>query len=362
MHRPATSRRGFLASLCIPCFASEPGKGRLFPSAVKRYPDPATEFPMARLTDPHCTSLLPPNYAHPISRRDTFLIYASNQSGSFEAFSLDFRTGQSRQLTESEKFDPASFTLYSADRLLAHFDGPRLLSTTLNSLHSRELYRLPEPFTPAGLAISEDSQFAVIIEKSESKNRLTLIPLNGGTPQQLVESDQELAGPIPRPRRASILYRRAGEVWLVNYDARQNYRLKLAPGQTGPARWSPDGRTVLYLNYPDDPHKLHALREFTPDTNQDNLVAETTQYISFAPNADASVFLGASGAKASPYVLLLVRAVRRELTLAEHHSSDTSIVNPFFSSDSQRIFFGSDRDGKPALYTMSVTRLVEETK
>jgi oligogalacturonide lyase len=35
---------------------------------------------------------------------------------------------------------------------------------------------------------------------------------------------------------------------------------------------------------------------------------------------------------------------------------------PMFSPNSQRIFFHSDRDGKMAIYTMAVDRLVEATE
>ena len=53
--------------------------------------------------------------------------------------------------------------------------------------------------------------------------------------------------------------------------------------------------------------------------------------------------------------------MKRELTLAEHRASDAHMVAPIFAPNSQRIFFGSDRDGKPAIYTMSVEKFVEET-
>jgi len=96
--------------------------------------------------------------------------------------------------------------------------------------------------------------------------------------------------------------------------------------------------------------------------NEDRFVAPTTQYVHFGRNADGTVFVGASGSKASPHVLLLVRAAQRELTLAEHRSSDPNMVAPVFSPNSQRVFFSSDQHGKPAIYTMSVERLVEETE
>ena len=84
--------------------------------------------------------------------------------------------------------------------------------------------------------------------------------------------------------------------------------------------------------------------------------------MTFNRNGDSSVMVGASGSKASPYVLLLVRSVKRELTLCEHRASDPRQVTTLFSPNSQRIFFQSDRDGKMAIYTMPVDRLVEETE
>jgi oligogalacturonide lyase len=61
-------------------------------------------------------------------------------------------------------------------------------------------------------------------------------------------------------------------------------------------------------------------------------------------------------------VLLLLRATSRELTLCEHRASDPASVAPVFSPDSQRIYFQSDRHGKPAIYRMRVDTLVEKTE
>jgi oligogalacturonide lyase len=118
---------------------------------------------------------------------------------------------------------------------------------------------------------------------------------------------------------------------------------------------------VLYLNYPGE-GKQHTLREYNPDTAEDRLIAPTTQFVQFSSNSDASVFVGASGSKASPYVLLLIRAARRELTLCEHRCANAGDVAPVFSPNSQRIYFQSERHGKPALYSMNVDKLVEKTE
>jgi oligogalacturonide lyase len=355
----------FLAALPGVCIAATTGKGTLLPSSVARYADLTTEFPVFRLTDPAHTSVLPPHFARAISRKGNFLLYASDESGSMQAFRLDLKSGQSRLLTDAENFVPGCVTLLADERSFCYADGGRLYLSSLASLRPRELYRSSEGYQPTGMSIAEDGLFAGLIEKKESHYRLQSIRVADGAATVLAEADQEngeLSDPMPRPRRASILYRRAGGIWLANLDGKQNYRLKLADGQAASASWSPDGRTILYLNVPPDPHKLRNLREFTPDTNEDKPISDTTQWACFERNGDGSVFVGASSSKASPYVLLLVRAVRREFTLCEHRAADPATVSPVFSPDSRSVFFTSDQHGKPALYRIAVDKLVEATE
>ena len=174
-----------------------------------------------------------------------------------------------------------------------------------------------------------------------------------------MRTERSHAAPAPRVGALSPGRRRV---------ARQSGRqAELSPASWPTARllsatWNPDGRSVLYLNVPPDPHKLRNIREFTPDTNEDKAISDTTQYACFERNADGSVFVGASGSKASPYVLLLVRAVQREFTLCEHRSSDPARVSPIFSPNSQNVFFSSDQHGKPAIYRIAVDKLVEATE
>src|SRR6266576_2398014 len=116
MVRRAFSRRFFLAAIPGICSAATAGKGSLLPSAAVRYPDPTTEFPVFRLTDPEHRSVLPPHYARSVSRKGNFLIYASDASGSMQACRLDLKSGQTRLLTEAGNFDPACFTLTGDER------------------------------------------------------------------------------------------------------------------------------------------------------------------------------------------------------------------------------------------------------
>jgi oligogalacturonide lyase len=364
------SRRFFLAAIPGVCYAATTGKGSVLPSVVFRYADPSTEFPVFRLTDPEHTSVLPPHYARAVSRKGNFLVYASDASGSIQAYRLDLKTGQSRLLTDAENFNPRCLTLLADERSFCYSDRGRVYLCSLTSLRPRQVYQSPEGFQPTGLSITDDGLSAALVEQKGSHYRLQWIRMMDGMATTLVESDQEndeMSDPSPRPRRASVLYRRAGGVWLANTigtqnAGKQNYRLRLADGQALSATWAPDGKDVLYLNLPPDPRKLRSIRQFTPDTNEDKAISDTTQYACFERNADGSVFVGASGSKASPHVLLLVRAVSRELTLCEHRASNPAMVSPIFSPNSQNVFFTSDQHGKPAIYRIAVDKLVESTE
>ncbi|HEY7335569.1 MAG TPA: oligogalacturonate lyase family protein [Bryobacteraceae bacterium] len=357
---PACSRRSFLFAISSTCVAAS----KTIPPALLRYSDPSTDFPVLRLTDPEFTSVLPAHYQRSVSRRGNYLVCASDASGRMQAYRMDLKTGIATQIGEEEALSPASLTLAPDERSVCCVAGNRLLAMNMSSGRAREVYRSPEGFeATGGLGLAEDGIYAAVVEKDRNKTayRLRLIRMADGKAATIAESPEEVLDPIPRPRRAAVLYRRGKSLWLANYDGQQNYALRTAEGETGAAAWSPDGRSVLYLNYPTNARKLHNIREFTPDSKQDMSIADTTQYVAFERNADASVFAGASGSKASPHVLLLVREVKRELTLCEHKASDAKMVSPVFSPNSQHVYFVSDRHGKPAIYTVAVDKLVEQT-
>lgn len=334
----------------------------VYPSEVHRYADEATESIVFRLTDPAHESRLPAPYNRPISRKNDFLIYTSDRSGSLAAYRLDLKSGESHGLTSAPDLVPDSLTLAPDDRDFVYVAGGSLHMTRLAGGHTREVYRLADGFElGAGVSLSEDGLVAALIEQKSGQSRLRLITMRTGEAATVLETADPISDPQPRPKRAGLLYRKKDELWVVNYDGAQNRRLRIAPGALGTALWSADGRSIDYLNLPDDAKKLHNIREFTPDSNTDEFISNTTQFITFNRNSDTTVFVGASGSKASPYLLLLVRSVKRELTLCEHRASDPRQVIAFFSPNSQRVVFQSDRDGKMALYSIAVDRLVERT-
>jgi oligogalacturonide lyase len=358
-------RRAFLAGgLAAACLRAEGQKGATFPAAWKKYSDPTTDFDIFRLTDPEYSSTMPAAYNRAISRNSSWMLFCGERGDGAQAYRIDLKNGDGKQLTLVEGLDGGSLTLTPDNRNFCFFAARSLYISNISTLHERELYKIPDGWERCqGMSVGPDGTHATFAERSGEKSRIRMVPLLQGPTRTVVEAPFPISDPIHRPMRAQILYRQADRgLWLVNADGQQNRQLKTAPGRIGTANWSPDGKTVLYLNYPEDATQLRAIRELTPDTNTDKLLAKTSQFAAFGFNRDSSVFVGSSSNAASPTVLLLLRVTRRELTLCEHKSSRPEQTCPIFSPDSQRIYFQSDREGKPALYCVHVEKLVEKTE
>jgi oligogalacturonide lyase len=356
------TRRAWLLGLPASTLAADLTKGHIAPTEAIRFPDPATELDVVRLTNPAHTSLMTSPALRSMSRKPGFLIYSSDRGGSMQAWRIDLKTGESRLLTDAKALDPLSLALHPDERSFFYFDGDTLKHSYFTGMRDSSVYTFEEATGhTGGFALSDDGLYAAFGVETGSDSRLLLLNVIRRTTSELSQQNVEISDPLFRPRRAQVMYRRDGGLWLVDFTGKNNRRLKTVDGGAlGPARWSPSGQSVYYLHYPGG-RELNTLRELTPDENTDRLVSKTSQFVQFGINGDASVFVGASRNPSSPYVLLLLRANRRELTLCEHHSSDPVKVNPVFSPDSQRIFFESDRDGKPAIYRIRVEKFVEET-
>jgi hypothetical protein len=105
--------------------------------------------------------------------------------------------------------------------------------------------------------------------------------------------------------------------------------------------------------------KLTEIHRVALDGLKESCVAPTSAFASFSPNFDATVFVGASRSKAQPNVILLLRSAKRELTLCQHHATNAAAVTPVFSPDARRVYFQSDQEGTPAIYSVNVELLVE---
>src|SRR5580658_6124218 len=136
--RDAT-RRSFLATMgaALSAFAQE-RKGESFPAGSRHYSDPTTELDVIRLTDPAYSSTLASHYNRTIARNSGFLLFCCDRSGSPQAFRIDLKTAQQRQLTEAHDLDGSSLTLTPDNRSFCFFAGRSLYISSLATLHERE--------------------------------------------------------------------------------------------------------------------------------------------------------------------------------------------------------------------------------
>lgn len=354
------TRRGFFPLLAGFALAKNPELPVLPPEWV-RFADPTTDWEVFRLTNPEYACHLPMSSGRIIARNGSFLLFWSDRSGSRQVYRMDLKTGQAAQLTQAEALDGQSIALTPDDRNFCYSDRGAVRIRNFGSLGDREIGRVSEGWSCCpGPGLSRDGQNVAFAEARGKESRLRLVHARSRRDTVVGELPFVLEFPQVNPRREQILYRQDGEaLWLVNFDGQQNRKLRTASGTLGPALWRPDGRTVIYLRFPEEANKLYELREHTPDENSDKLISATSQFVHFGVNSDGSVFAGASKNLNSPHILLLLRTTRRELTVCEHRASDPRQVAPVFSPNNRFLFFESDKDGKPAIYRVRVEKFVE---
>jgi len=176
------SRRAWLASLPFWSLEAALDKGRQLPSEAKRYADPTTEFAVDRLTDPAHTSVLPACYSHFASHRGTHVLYASDRFGSMQAYRMDVKTGESRQLTEAVALDPASLNLSIDEHNIFYRDGRSIRLLNISNLRERELHQTPSGWEPTpGMSMSIDGVNLLIVESNGGKGRIMLVPVAAKT-------------------------------------------------------------------------------------------------------------------------------------------------------------------------------------
>jgi len=356
-----TRRTVLLGGSALAVEAKEPA----LPAEWARYPDPATEFEVLRLTDPNSECVLPRPPARVVARNSGSILVVSPRTGSPQVFRIDVGNGTWRQITWADQLLADSVTFSSDDRGVFFAAAGSLRYTPTSGWREQEVCRIRDGFAlREAPAVSTDAQTLFFVEAGPKTSEVRRVRFPRGTPETVFSFDGQIRDLEINPRRAMLCWRsETGELWVSAWDGSLRRRVETPAGTVRQALWSPDGRAILYLLAPPpELRQLIAIREQDLDGRSDKLIATTTQFAAFSRNANASVFLGASGTKASPHVLLLLRATRREFTLCEHRSSDPQTITPIFAPNSQRIFFQSDRHGKPAIYTMLVEKIVEKTE
>jgi oligogalacturonide lyase len=328
--------------------ASPPTRGEFF-----RFADSVTENPVVRLTQPSHYSRLPGPSNRFVSSREGFLVFSSDRSGVLNPCRANLKSGVITRLAEAKRLLPQSLCLDSRERELYYVDDGSLKTIDLRRVKPRTLLEDVSDYHMAGRGntvviqsggtLSKWSPNETIALADNASSRALVSPLENGC----VFSRQEAEDQI--------------EFWFSSLS-RDKPRL-LAKGKISYPYWRPDGNAILFLRQVDlKAYVASELREVCLDGSPEHIVAETSQYASFAPNGDGSVFVGASRSKAQPDLVLLLRSAQREMILCEHKATSAALVCPAFSPNSQRVYFESDREGKSCLYSVNVERLVAETE
>ena len=327
---------------------------------ARRFRDPATEFDLTRLTDPersNCWLPAPPLKA--LSSRSNSLLYASDRSGSVQGYRLDLKSGESRQLTSAREMDPSTLSWTPDERSLIYFDGADL---NVAGRGERTVYTVEQGWQHmAPYTLSDTAQHVAVVEHRAGRYRVRVIGVRARESRTIFEASEPVRQLRFRPKHTALLYNHSGGLWVVNLDGRGSQRLPIPDGEAGDAHWSADGRTVHYLFAPKERAKSVYLREIDVETGENKSIGLTTQFLSFTRNGDSTVFAGVSRSQAAPYLLLLIRAASREMTVAEHKASDPSKAAVLFSPNSQRLYYHTDREGKSAIYMIQLERFIERT-
>ncbi len=306
-----------------------------------RYADAITETPVVRLTNLSSASFLPARENRAVSVKGRFLVFSSDRGGMLSPFRLDLRTGQVTQLFSSRSLDPRSLSLDAAFRTLLFLDGGSLKQLPLGN---KRVQVLAENVSRFSVGASREELLVVRDGKLCGVDGKVLA--DGAAWCQM------------RPSGGSCLFSRrvadaAEELWYLPLRTSGKPVLLAAAPISEPC-WAPDGHSALFL-------RDQSICEVVPEGGSEQRLGGTSHFASFSANADTSVFAGAARSKAQPTINLLLRTPPREFTLCEHKASRPELCEPVFSADSRRVYFNSDFQGKPAIYSVNVEGLIEET-
>lgn len=332
-------------------------KGQESAGEAKKFLDAATEFEILRVTDVGHNAWLPLASNRAFTRKGDGLLFASDAGGTAQLYRHDFKANRIRQMTEAAALNTNLFSWMPGDRGIVYADGRKVLQT--GAARDRLVHEFSEEWGQSPrLAMSEDGLTIVVSSFNGTRTRIVVTGRGAGVAE---EREGDIGTLYVRPKRAEVSYIAGGGLWRLPLGTKKGVRVKTAPGEVLSSHWTADGGMLLYLLRPEGPGRLTEIREVEPESGKDALVAKTSQYVHFVRNGDATVFLGASGSLASPHLLVLLRSVKRELTLCEHRCSDPRVSRAVLSPNSARMAFQTDRHGKLVIYSMAVDRLIEHT-
>jgi len=248
-------------------------KGKHYPDQRRRYRDSKTGRTVWQMTDTPGRVTHPQYFTQPAGTPDgRWLVYGSDRGNApdqLNLFKMDLETGESIQLTDSDRNLTPRWSHVSPDGKEVYFieDRNHVRAVNLTTLEERSICRIEGCFRPHQLSISPDNRFlidGVFLEDKPEENflvgqgflirsavvmidvqtgKLTRL-LDGNTPRthaQFCPTDPNLVlycygGPWWRVQR----------MWLIHADGTGNRPIFLQTNFEGVGHdfWSDDGKTL----------------------------------------------------------------------------------------------------------------------
>jgi Tol biopolymer transport system component len=347
------TRRAVLSAIPL-VLSAQVKKAKPLPTAGEftRLTDGVTENVIVRLTNPAYTNKLSGSGNAFVSLKERTLVFSSNRAGRLAPFQVDLRNGVLRQIAEAEKLDPRSLCLDRLQKSVYFLDGDHLCEAPLGKSGGQTL--------ADGVTWFRLGQDGVMFAIRGGK---VMYRESGGF--KVVAGAEQAVECWPQPGGAGCLFARAtggedSEFWYAQMKGVTQPAKLLAKGRIRTPFWDADGQSILFLrDVTDKASVVKAEIHQCGLSGEEKCLAPTSQFVAFSPNGDCSVFVGASRSHAQPNVLLMLRSPNREMTLCEHASKHPADVLPSFSPDSRRVYFESEHEGNPAIYSVNVEYLVE---
>lgn len=372
--------------------------------------DPDTGAEIIRLTPPDVTCHRNYFYQKCFTQDGNGLLFAGEFDGNWNYYLLDMIKAQAVQLTEGAGDNTFGGFLSADDKFLYYVKNDRSLrEVNLATLSEREVYQVPEQWVGYGTWVANsDCTRLVGIEIARSDwmplddwqafrdfffkaphCRLVSIDLHSGVSRVIHEDKLWLGHPLYRPYDdTTVAFCHEGphdlvdaRMWLVNEDGSAVRKVKQqAKGESCTHEfWVPDGSALMYVSYFED-RPGRAVCRYNPATGVNEQVMQIPDCSHLMSNHDGTLLVGdGSGTPVDvkdaskyasdndPWLYVIDTAKGSYFRLARHDTSWATLAksrqvthpHPSFTPDDKAVLFGSDRDGKPAIYLAKLPQLAE---
>ena len=364
-------------------------KGKVYPDQRKKYTDPESGKTVWQMTDtPGSTTTgqyATQNMATPDGR---WLIYGSDRGSQKEQmnlFKMDLKTGESVQLTESDKDLTPRWSHISRDGKEVFYieDTNHFKAVNIDSLEERSLCRVENCHRPHQLTVSADDRFiadGVFLEKKEEeafledegfliRSAIVVIDTKTGTQRRLLDGNTPLTHVQYCPTGPKlVLYCHGGpwnyvqRLWLINADGSNNRPVFIQSKFEGAGHefWSANGKRIyVFCN---GGRKPQGLWSYDVGTKKEKcvLVGACTGHGTANPAEDRfvvnEIYRDVSkglwiSKKGDPTPQFLCKAGKGSYDIPPYHGGS---AHPRFLPDGKRVAFTSALTGSGELYIVEV--------